>query len=877
MLTLHKNKLLNYISVEKKLTVAKADSGATNHYWRPEDASCLLNLQKTLCPAVTLPDGNTLQPSQQGTLPFPTSLSLDARRATILDGLKSASLVSLGQLCDNKCKVLLDANDLYVVKDNKLVLKGDRNKCDGLWDIPLHNPNPLQASYQQPTIHPSIYPNKVCSTQVYTNPSFQSPSPSEPPSFTRLFQEMEGIIALNECEYEINGQLKQDRRDKHQLNVIIRKQQTKEDLAKFLHAACFSPVKSTFIKAINNNHFTTWPGLNSPLIQKHLRPSIATTKGHLKQEKQGLQSTKTSTVFQPSLDDVKQRVAKLQAKVDPTTSLGDAITQDVHDDAFPPSEAPNTRTNAIYYKICSMAPKHLAYTDLTGRFPYRSSRGNQYIMVAYSYDSSAILAKAINNRSASSITSAWKYLHDKLHVAGVKPETWVLDNETSNLLTTTMKDNDTTYQLVPPHIHRANLAERAIQTFKDHLKAGLASLDPDFPLYEWDRILDQCILTLNLLRSARLNPKLSAHAFLFGQFDYNKTPIAPPGIKVIAHKKPSVRGTWAPNGEEGWYVGPAPLHYRCMTIYFPKTRAERQTDTLTFFPHHISVPEVASIDFLKQAALDIISILSSPAPSLPLSLEAGDTTKNALLKIAEALGTVKDRPVLAPNPTQLPRVQVKEKPTSCSPRVLNKPSHNDMTTKVNPTVPTWKPGSAPFLQTKYNLRSRKVQPQPTQSLLAQHIFSTHTASHIYNSDGHKETINSLLFGPAHEVWQQAMSNEWGRLAQGNDNGINFTDTIDFIHRHDVPSQQKVTYGSFVCNFKPLKKEQYRIRLVAGGDILMYDEDTGAPAPSLIETKLLINSVISDSKQGAKFLSCDLKDFFLATPMEKAEYMKVQYK
>ena len=570
-------------------------------------------------------------------------------------------------------------------------------------------------------------------------------------------------------------------------------------------------------------------------------------------------------------------MAKLQAKVDPTTSLGDAITQDVHDDAFPPSEAPNTRTNAIYYKICSMAPKHLAYTDLTGRFPYRSSRGNQYIMVAYSYDSNAILAKAINNRSASSITSAWKYLHDKLHVAGVKPETWVLDNETSNLLTTTMKDNDTTYQLVPPHIHRANLAERAIQTFKDHLKAGLASLDPDFPLCEWDRILDQCILTLNLLRSARLNPKLSAHAFLFGQFDYNKTPIAPPGIKVIAHKKPSVRGTWAPNGEEGWYVGPAPLHYRCMTIYFPKTRAERQTDTLTFFPHHISVPEVASIDFLKQAALDIISILSSPVPSLPLSLEAGDTTKNALLKIAEALGTVKDRPVLAPNPTQLPRVQVTEKPTSCSPRVLNKPLHNDTTTKVNPTVPTWKPGSAPFLQTKYNLRSRKVQPQATQSLLAQHIFSTHTASHIYNSDGHKETINSLLFGPAHEVWQQAMSNEWGRLAQGNDNGINFTDTIDFIHRHDVPSQQKVTYGSFVCNFKPLKKEQYRIRLVAGGDILMYDEDTGAPAASLIETKLLINSVISDSDQGAQFLSCDLKDFFLATPMEKAEYMKVQYK
>ena len=117
MLTLYKNKLLNYISVEPNLTVAKADSGATNHYWRSEDASCLLNLQKTLCPAVTLPDGSTLQPSQQGTLPFPSIILPEARRETILEGLKSASLIFLGQLCDNKCKILLDETDLNVVKE----------------------------------------------------------------------------------------------------------------------------------------------------------------------------------------------------------------------------------------------------------------------------------------------------------------------------------------------------------------------------------------------------------------------------------------------------------------------------------------------------------------------------------------------------------------------------------------------------------------------------------------------------------------------------------------------------------------------------------------------------------------------------------------
>ena len=121
--------------------------------------------------------------------------------------------------------------------------------------------------------------------------------------------------------------------------------------------------------------------------------------------------------------------------------------------------------------------------------------------MAYSYDGNTIIAKAINNMSDPSITTAWKYLYDRLHISGVKPETWVLDNEASNLLIKTMADNGTTYQLVPPHIHRANLADRVIQIFKNDLKAGLAYLDPYFPLSEWDRLIDQYELTLNILRA----------------------------------------------------------------------------------------------------------------------------------------------------------------------------------------------------------------------------------------------------------------------------------------------------------------------------------------------------------------------------------------
>ena len=61
-----------------------------------------------------------------------------------------------------------------------------------------------------------------------------------------------------------------------------------------------------------------------------------------------------------------------------------------------------------------------------------------------------------------------------------------MDNEISNELLKALDENQTTYQLMPPHTHRRNLAERAIQTFKNHFKAGLASVNPNFPLSEWD-------------------------------------------------------------------------------------------------------------------------------------------------------------------------------------------------------------------------------------------------------------------------------------------------------------------------------------------------------------------------------------------------------
>ena len=54
-----------------------------------------------------------------------------------------------------------------------------------------------------------------------------------------------------------------------------------KELATFYHRCLLCPVKSTFLAAIKNNQFSTWPGLTTELINKYLEPQENTTQGHM--------------------------------------------------------------------------------------------------------------------------------------------------------------------------------------------------------------------------------------------------------------------------------------------------------------------------------------------------------------------------------------------------------------------------------------------------------------------------------------------------------------------------------------------------------------------------------------------------------------------
>jgi len=83
----------------------------------------------------------------------------------------------------------------------------------------------------------------------------------------------------------------------------------------------------------------------------------------------------------------------------------------------------------------------------------------------------------------------------------------------------------------------------------------------------------------------------------------------------------------------------------------------------------------------------------------------------------------------------------------------------------------------------------------------------------------------------------------------------------------------VTYGKFVCMIRPEKKETYRTWFVVGGNKINYPGKVATPTAEMLVAKLLFNSVIST--QGARFMTMDIANFYLMTPLKRPEYVKIK--
>ena len=131
---------------------------------------------------------------------------------------------------------------------------------------------------------------------------------------------------------------------------------------------------------------------------------------------------------------------------------------------------------------------------------------------------------------------------------------------------------------------------------------------------------------------------------MHGHFDFNQTPIAPPGIRVLVHIKPTERTTWSPHGADGWYTGPALESYRCYTVWLWETRVTRICDTLAWFPTKVTMPIASSNDLVILAGIgDIVQALNNPSPGSTLA-PLTDSLHEALLQITRVLTSVASPP-----------------------------------------------------------------------------------------------------------------------------------------------------------------------------------------------------------------------------------------
>ena len=339
-------------------------------------------------------------------------------------------------------------------------------------------------------------------------------------------------------------------------------------------------------------------------------------------------------------------------------------------------------------------------------------------------------------------------------------------------------------------------------------------------------------------------------------------------------------------------------HYRCFKCFVPTTAKEVVTDTVRFLPKKVPFPELNLNIYLKLAIEKIIKLLeTNQYPHI-------QSNQYEILKSFKNVAqTLQQKETKIPLPPQ-PRVQsylheLLQSIKNCSflttsnirqhfqgwlrhyPQI---PTHHSnyqykvisnnhrynsfqghIYTAVNPpqdaidnqynTLQYHIPQSK--LSSAKNKKNPKVSPPTTNP-----IVSSLQADHIFDKQGKKISLDTFITNnDTKDIWKKALNNELGRLSSGfQPNNVKGTQTIRFIQKKHIPNGRKITYSNFVCDLRPLKKEIHRVRMTVGGDRLEYFEDTASPAATLLDTKLILNSTISDHKQhGAQF--CSIERYF----------------
>ena len=281
----------------RKAASIVVDSGASSTCIRTADKKHVEVLDEDSPKIFLNANGTESKAGKKAKLPY--NMRMPAVDADMVDDLAKNSLLSTGKLADadyvtvfTKDEVrIFDAEAAKFNVEGKMVLKGWRCNETGLWRIPLR--------------------------ENWSNQNTE----------TALLSQESSNILTNKAEF---------------INNVYELPSTEQVVA-WYHAAAGYPTKATWIKAIENGHYATWPLLTVKAVKKYFPEAEETDKGHMRRVKSGVRSTKAQIEEPEEVQQAAATLANLRRK---------------HKDIY-----------VVIKDAAEMIYTDQIYTDQTGQFP----------------------------------------------------------------------------------------------------------------------------------------------------------------------------------------------------------------------------------------------------------------------------------------------------------------------------------------------------------------------------------------------------------------------------------------------------------------------------------------------------------------------------
>ena len=150
-----------------------------------------------------------------------------------------------------------------------------------------------------------------------------------------------------------------------------------------------------WVKAIRAGNYVSWPGLTIKKVNKYYPETDETPKGHMRQVRQGVRSTKEKVIVPNDNDEI----------------------------------VPRRKQHDIYVRVDQV--KDTIYTDQTVKLPITSSRGHKYITIMCENDGNAVLVEPMKNKTEDAMVETNQKMIDRLKTESIFPKKNILDNEIS--------------------------------------------------------------------------------------------------------------------------------------------------------------------------------------------------------------------------------------------------------------------------------------------------------------------------------------------------------------------------------------------------------------------------------------------------------------